>query len=57
VTIRRRKVTAWVWSCKCERCSYEWETTRLEPPVRCPGCKAHNWNKAARAYVRKDAAK
>jgi predicted Zn-ribbon and HTH transcriptional regulator len=44
VTIRRRKVEAYEYSCKCERCAHEWKTIGLEPPTRCPGCKARNFD-------------
>jgi DNA-directed RNA polymerase subunit RPC12/RpoP len=52
MTIKRRKVDAWEWSCVCERCSHSWQTIAADPPERCPGCKARNWNKPARKKVR-----
>jgi predicted Zn-ribbon and HTH transcriptional regulator len=48
VTIRRRKVEAFEFSCKCERCAHEWKTIGLEAPTRCPGCKSRGFNKPAR---------
>lgn len=53
MTVKRRKVAAWEWSCHCERCGHEWTTVGQEAPRRCAGCKAENWNKPARKYVRK----
>jgi predicted Zn-ribbon and HTH transcriptional regulator len=53
VTIKRRKVDAWEWNCTCERCGHPWSTVSTDPPERCPGCKARNWNKPARKYERK----
>ncbi len=53
MVLKRRRLTTYEWSCKCERCGYTWTTLGDEPPGRCPGCKARNWSKPARAYRRK----
>ena len=32
-----------VFSCKCDKCSYEWQS--FTQPKRCAKCKAPGWNK------------
>ena len=56
MTVRRRRKLTWVWSCRCERCGYAWTTLGDEAPGRCPGCKAHGFDKA-RPYRRGKAKK
>jgi hypothetical protein len=57
MTIRRKRVTVWVWECRCERCGHAWTSSSKSPPVTCAnaGCKARNWQRAARPYRRRKA--
>jgi predicted Zn-ribbon and HTH transcriptional regulator len=51
---RRRQATGWTWSCKCERCGYEWVSRlSVERPTRCARCKSENFNRPARPYRRR----
>ncbi|MBI3932390.1 MAG: hypothetical protein HY317_03165 [Acidobacteria bacterium] len=53
MTIRKRKVTTFEWSCTCERCGHKWKTTGPKPPQACARCKARGWDKPARPYRRR----
>ena len=53
VTVRRRKATGYVWSCRCGRCGHQWTSHLRARPTRCPRCKAHDFNKPARPYRRR----
>ena len=53
MVIRKAKVTTYRWTCRCERCGYEWVTLGDEAPTRCPGCKARNFDRPPRPYTRK----
>jgi hypothetical protein len=41
-------VQAKVFSCKCDKCGYEWKS--FARPARCAKCKAPGWNKNSPAH-------
>jgi DNA-directed RNA polymerase subunit RPC12/RpoP len=53
MTSKKRRITAWEWSCVCERCGHAWTTIRVTEPEQCPSCGARAWNRPARPYKRR----